>query len=123
MEDLEKEMSEYFSRAAETYKAPEGARNAAKKAIAWKEKYGKEVKGGTIVGWTRAGQLARNENLTLSTVKRMYSFFSRHEGNFRKAQNKEEYKSKPWTIPVVVAWMIWGGDAGYSWSAKIAQSN
>ena len=39
---------------------------------------GKAKGAGTAVGWTRAGQLARGETLSLSTVKRMYSFFSRH---------------------------------------------
>ena len=44
---------------AKTYNDyPIAATNNAKKALRWKEEYGDEVKGGTIVGWTRANQLA-----------------------------------------------------------------
>jgi hypothetical protein len=64
--------------AKEGYKPTAGMKAAAKRAIRWKEQ-GKATGAGTAVGWTRAGQLARGETLSLSTVKRMYSFFSRHE--------------------------------------------
>ena len=37
---------------------PQSATNNAKKVLEWKKKYGKEVKGMTSVGWTRANQLA-----------------------------------------------------------------
>ena len=64
--------------AKEGYKPTAGMQSAARRAIKLKEQ-GKAKGAGTIVGWTRAGQLARGETLSLSTVKRMYSFFSRHE--------------------------------------------
>ena len=63
---------------ADGYSPPAGARSAARRAIKFKED-GKATGAGTAVGWTRAGQLARGETLSLSTVKRMYSYFSRHE--------------------------------------------
>ncbi len=64
--------------ATEGYKPTSGMQSAARRAIKLKEQ-GKAKGAGTAVGWTRAGQLARGETLSLSTVKRMYSFFSRHE--------------------------------------------
>ena len=64
--------------ATEGYKPTSGMQSAARRAIKLKEE-GKAKGAGTMVGWTRAGQLARGETLSLSTVKRMYSFFSRHE--------------------------------------------
>ena len=57
---------------ADTYSPPAGARAAARRAIKFKED-GKAKGAGTSVGWTRAGQLARGEALSLDTVKRMYS--------------------------------------------------
>lgn len=95
---------------------PEGVVKEAKRVLAWKDKYGKEVKGGTRVGWTRANQLAKGEKLSLNTVKRMYSFFSRHEGN---QEVPSELKSTPWKDSGKVAWLLWGGDAGFRWSKKI----
>ena len=99
---------------AEGYSPPAGARSAARKAIKFKED-GKANGAGTSVGWTRAGQLARGESLSLSTVKRMYSYFSRHE---------VDKKGKDWANQAnpsngYIMWLAWGGDAGFSWSRGI----
>lgn len=100
--------------AKEGYKPTSGMAAAARRAIKWKEQ-GKAKGAGTAVGWTRAGQLARGETLSLSTVKRMYSFFSRHEvdkkgKDFNNSSNPSNGK---------IMWEAWGGDAGFSWSRKI----
>jgi hypothetical protein len=101
---------------AETYAPTEGMKSAARRAIRWKEE-GKAKGAGTAVGWTRAGQLARGENLSLDTVKRMYSFFSRHEVD---KQGKDFYNtSNPSNGRIM--WDAWGGDAGFSWSRKIVE--
>ena len=98
-------------KAVETYKPTSGMASAARRALEWR-KEGKP--GGTRVGLARAGQLVRGENLTESTVLRMYSFFSRHEVD-KQAQGfssgEEGYPS-----PGRVAWDLWGGDAGFTWS-------
>ena len=86
---------------------------AAKRALKWHED-GK--RGGTIIGVTRAGQLSRRENLSSRTVKRMFSFFSRHEVDKKaKGFNSGE---EGFPSPGRVAWDMWGGDAGFSWSRK-----
>jgi hypothetical protein len=101
---------------AETYAPTAGMKSAARRAIRWKEE-GKAKGAGTAVGWTRAGQLARGENLSLDTVKRMYSFFSRHEVD---KQGKDFYNtSNPSNGRIM--WDAWGGDAGFSWSRKIVE--
>jgi hypothetical protein len=100
---------------AEGYSPPQGARNAAKRAIRWKEE-GKAKGAGTSVGWTRAGQLSRGETLSLDTVKRMYSYFSRHEVD---KKGKDFYNtSNPSNGRIM--WDAWGGDAGFTWSRRIA---
>lgn len=113
-EEDEEDM-EYMSK-AETYSPPAGARSAARKAIKFKED-GKATGAGTAVGWTRARQLANGERLSLSTVKRMYSYFSRHEVDKKgKDWGSQSNPSKGY-----VMWLAWGGDAGYSWSRSIVQ--
>jgi hypothetical protein len=102
---------------AEGYSPPAGARAAARKAIKFKED-GKAKGAGTSVGWTRAGQLARGETLSLDTVKRMYSYFSRHE---------VDKKGKDWGNQAnpsngYIMWLAWGGDAGFSWSRRIVNA-
>jgi hypothetical protein len=93
-----------------------GMKAAARKAIKFKED-GKANGAGTAVGWTRAHQLASGEPLSLDTVKRMYSFFSRHE---------VDKKGKDWgnqSNPSngYIMWLAWGGDAGFAWSRAIVE--
>ncbi len=109
------------TQASEGYDPPESARNNARKVLKWKEKYGKECKGMTPVGWARARDLANGARLSASTVKRMASF-NRHRSNYEKARNKPEAKSKPWTIPAIVAWLGWGGTSGVEWAIRTSQS-
>jgi hypothetical protein len=114
-EDEEDEDEKYMDK-SEGYSPPAGARAAARRAIKFKED-GKANGAGTAVGWTRARQLANGETLSLSTVKRMYSYFSRHE---------VDKKGKDWGNQAnpsngYIMWLAWGGDAGYSWSRKISQ--
>jgi len=102
--------------AKDGYKPTSGMQSAARRALKLKEQ-GKAKGAGTAVGWTRAGQLARGETLSLDTVKRMYSFFSRHEvdkkgKDWDNAENPSNGK---------IMWLAWGGDAGFSWSRKIVQ--
>jgi hypothetical protein len=102
--------------AKEGYKPTSGMQSAARRAIKLKEQ-GKAKGAGTSVGWTRAGQLARGETLSLSTVKRMYSYFSRHEVD-KKGKDWDNAESPS---NGKIMWLAWGGDAGFSWSRKIVE--
>ena len=96
---------------ATTYKPTSGMASAAKRALKWRAD-GKP--GGTLVGLARANQLKDRDPLTASTVLRMFSFFSRHEVDKRATgfnSGEEGFPSKG-----RVAWDLWGGDGGYSWS-------
>ncbi len=95
------------------YKPTEGMATAAKRALKWHED-GKP--GGTIVGLTRANQLKNRENLSESVVLRMHSFFSRHAVDKQAtgfSSGEEGFPSKG-----RVAWDLWGGDSGESWSQQ-----
>jgi hypothetical protein len=77
----------------------------AERGLALREKHGK---GGTAVGVARARDIKNRKNLSPSTVRRMHSFFSRHDGNQSGGEDDAGY----------IAWMLWGGDAGQSWSKR-----
>lgn len=96
------------------YFPTDGMKEAAKRALKWKEE---GYKGGTRVGLARANQIVNNENLSDETILRMYSFFSRHEVD----KQAEGFNSGEdgFPSPGRVAWDLWGGDAGFSWSTKI----
>lgn len=95
----------------------DGMKSEALRGLAWRDE-GKP--GGTLVGMARANQLKNKTELSPRTVRRMFSFFSRHEVD-KQAQGfspgEEGYPSKG-----RVAWALWGGDAGFSWSrSKVGQ--
>jgi hypothetical protein len=92
-------------------------KSAARRALAWK-KEGK--RGGTRIGLTRANQIVSGESLSESTVMRMYSFFSRHEVDKKATGFNSGEEGFP--SPGRVAWDLWGGDAGFSWSRQKATS-
>lgn len=98
-----------------TYKPTKGMKEAASRALEWRREYGR---GGTDVGVARARDISNGKNLSDDTVKRMYSFFSRHENNKSKHYSAKESDGGPtaWRI----AWDLWGGNAGFSWSRQIA---
>jgi len=101
---------------ADTYTPTDAMASAARRAIKYKED-GKANGAGTAVGWTRARQLANKESLSLDTVKRMYSFFSRHEVDKKgKDWNNTENPSNG-----RIMWLAWGGDAGFAWSRAIVE--
>jgi hypothetical protein len=98
---------------AETYTPTSGMASAAKRALKWHEE-GKP--GGTLVGLARANQLKNREPLSASVVLRMFSFFSRHEVDKQATgfnSGEEGFPSKG-----RVAWDLWGGDGGHSWSKQ-----
>ena len=91
----------------------------AKRGLAWRDEYNR---GGTMVGVARARDLANRTNLSIDTVKRMNSYFARHEVD-KQGQGftpgEEGYPSAG-----RIAWALWGGDSGASWAAaRISQIN
>jgi hypothetical protein len=113
-------MSEFGVSKSETYSPNDGMKAAARTALKWKEE-GKDGGAGTAVGWGRARDIVAGRSMSLSVVKRMYSYFSRHEVDKKgKGFNpgSEGYPSKG-----RVMWNAWGGDAGFAWSRAIVNRN
>ena len=98
------------------YKPTSGMVSAAKRGLKMREEQPPSNRGGTDVGIARARDIVSGKSMPLDTVKRMYSFFSRHEvdkssESWKKGNSKGEQ-----------AWLLWGGDAGFSWSRSIVKS-
>ena len=96
-------------------KPTDGMVSEAVKGLEWRKEYGR---GGTEVGVARARDIKNRKELSFDTVKRMYSFFSRHEVD-KKAEGFSPGE-KGYPSAGRIAWALWGGDAGFSWSRKIA---
>lgn len=83
----------------------------AERGLAWRREFGR---GGTEVGIARARDISNKVDLSPDTIRRMTSFFARHEVDkqaqgFR--QGEDGYPSNG-----RIAWALWGGDAGKSWA-------
>jgi lambda family phage portal protein len=91
---------------------PEGAREAAKRALDVRETKPPSQRGMTPVGIARARDLQNGVKLSPDTVRRMLNFLTRHEVDKKGATWDEQ--GKGWQ-----AWHGWGGDAGFSWAKKV----
>jgi len=84
---------------------PSGVQNNAKRGIELNEKIGNKC--ATQVGKVRAATLAKKGNITLSTIKRMYSFLSRAETYYDPNDTK---------ACGTISYLLWGGKAALGWS-------
>ena len=94
---------------SEGFVPPATVRSNARRGLELRKKYNR---GGTEVGVARARNLANGDAISYDTIKRMNSFFARHE---------VDKKGEGWGKDSAgyIAWLLWGGDAGWSWAKKI----
>ena len=91
----------------------DGMVSEAKRGLEWRKEFNR---GGTIIGVTRANQILNKTKLSPSTVRRMFSFFSRHESD--KTGQGFDRGEDGYPSAGRIAWALWGGDAGFSWSRQ-----
>jgi HK97 family phage portal protein len=114
-EDTDEDMLEQDDKALADIdtKPTDGMATEAEKGLNWRKEHNR---GGTAVGVARANQLVSKENLSIDTVKRMYSFFSRHEVD--KQGQGFDVGEDGYPSAGRIAWALWGGDAGFTWSKR-----
>jgi len=93
---------------------PQSVVNNAKNVLEYVDKNG-WGSCGTPVGKRRASQLASKSNLTVSTIKRMYSFLSRHKGDLEASKSYSDGCGK-------LMYDAWGGLSALSWSRSKLKS-
>jgi Phage portal protein len=82
--------------------------------LKWREEYGR---GGTEVGVARARDISNLRNLSYDTVKRMNSYFSRHEVD--KEATGWNAGEEGFPTAGRIAWQLWGGEPGKEWAERI----
>jgi hypothetical protein len=84
--------------------------------LKWREEY---KRGGTEVGVARARDISNMRNLSIDTVTRMNSYFSRHEVD----KQADGWNDGEDGFPSAgrIAWQLWGGDPGRDWAARIVE--
>lgn len=90
--------------------------SSARRGLKWREEFGR---GGTQVGVSRARDIVNRVNLSFNTIKRMRSYFARHEVD----KQATGFYSGEEGFPSAgrIAWELWGGDAGKSFADRIVK--
>lgn len=108
----------------DSYKPTVAMIAAAKRGLKLREEYNRggldasQAKSeGVGSGVARARDII-NGSLSLSTVKRMNSFFARHEKNFNPSKKESDGGPTAGTI----AWYLWGGSSAKAWAKRIIES-
>jgi hypothetical protein len=90
-------------------------REEADTGLKWRQMHGR---GGTGIGVARARDISNGKHIPLDTVKRMHSYFSRHAVDMDAPANSNT--SDPgYPGAGLIAWKLWGGNAGRSWAKAI----
>lgn len=87
---------------------PDAVKNNAKRALEWADKNG-WGSCGTPVGKLRANQLSKGEPISVDTIKRMYSYVSRHEVDLETSKSFGDGCG-------YLMMMSWGGLAAGRWA-------
>ena len=101
---------------ADSFAPTSSMKTEAQRGLDWREEFGR---GGTNIGVARARDIVNGRDLSLDTVKRMVSYFARHEVDKQGqgwSPDEDGYPSAG-----RIAWALWGGDPGRSWAEAIVK--
>lgn len=111
--------SDYPWIAASEWVPPQAVQANAEEGLALRayaeEELGRSRPGGTDIGVARAVQLSRGKPVWPRTIKRMASYFARHEPDKRASRWGDFERPSPG----FVAWLLWGGDEGRAWAQRL----
>lgn len=103
---------EGYKAESDTHIPPEAVADNARLALEVRADKPPSQQGMTLVGLARANQLADRRPVSVATIRRMLSYFERHEVDKEGVTWDEQ--GKGWQ-----AWMGWGGDEGWAWARQI----
>jgi len=102
--------------AEDSYEVTDEMAAEAELGLKWRDEYGR---GGTEIGVARARDISNKRNLSLDTVKRMNSYFARHQVDKQATGWNQGEEGFP--TAGRIAWQLWGGDVGAAWAARIIE--
>lgn len=108
--ETEKAVPERYSHI--NFTPPKAVGENARRALEVRESMAPSRRGMTPVGLARARDLMNGRTLSPETVRRMFSYLSRHEVD--KEGSTWSERGKGWQ-----AWNGWGGDEALRWSRRI----
>ena len=93
---------------------PQAVRDNAAKALFIRSEKAPSERGMTDIGIARARDLSNGRAMSPDTIRRMLSYFQRHEVD--KQGSTWDEQGKGWQ-----AWYGWGGDEGYAWVTRLVE--
>lgn len=95
-----------------TFTPPADVARYAAEGLRLRREFGR---GGTPVGIARARDLKNRRRLSPRTIRRMCSFFARHEVDKRG----KDFGNPKRPSNGLIAWLLWGGDPGRTWAEHV----
>tara|TARA_B100002019_G_scaffold291777_1_gene312927 strand:+ start:625 stop:939 length:315 start_codon:yes stop_codon:yes gene_type:complete len=92
---------------------PKSVRNNAKKALEARQQATPSKRAMTRVGLARANQLAKGEDVSINTLRRMVNYLSRAKPNYERAKAKGLAAKDS---PAIQAYLGWGGLSALTWA-------
>jgi len=93
-------------------RCPQVVADNAAKGLRLRQQFGR---GGTEIGVARATELKNRDKLAPSVIRRMVSYFARHEVDKRG----KNYGNEANPSAGYIAWLLWGGDEGRAWALDL----
>ena len=99
------------------FSIPKGAKTEARRGLDWVSEH---KRGGTSVGRGSARYILSNETAGAEKVRHIAKYFPRHEVD-KQAQGWRPGE-KGYPSNGRIAWALWGGEAGKTWSQKLVRA-
>ena len=95
-----------------TWRPPAEVAAAARRGLELRAEQPPSNRAGTAVGIARARDLANRRPVAISVIRRMISYFARHE---------VDKQGEGWGVDSkgYQAWLLWGGDPGRRWALRV----
>jgi HK97 family phage prohead protease len=100
------------------FSIPSGAKKQAEIGLKWSREFNR---GGTSVGKNTANYLINNSVAAPRKVRHIAKYFPRHEVDLRTPANSRP-GADGYPGAGLIAWKLWGGDAGRTWSTKLVEA-
>ena len=100
------------------FSIPEGVKKQAEIGLKWSSEFNR---GGTAVGKNTARYLTSNSTAAARKVRHIAKYFPRHEVDLRTPANSRP-GADGYPGSGLIAWKLWGGDAGRTWATKLVDA-
>lgn len=100
------------------FSIPSGVKKQAEIGLKWSREFNR---GGTAVGKNTANYLMNNQTAAPRKVRHIAKYFPRHEVDLRTPSNSRP-GADGYPGAGLIAWKLWGGDAGRTWSTKLVEA-